>query len=67
MSAKFDTCTVMSVNRTLVVDKMRLDSRVNVHCAHFSFKCSIYTHNGASAKFSTNSHETENGVCECFR
>jgi hypothetical protein len=36
---------------------------VNVHSAHFSFnKGLIYTHDGASAKFSTNSHETENSV-----
>jgi hypothetical protein len=28
-------------------------------CVHFSFnKCNIYTHDGASAKFSINSHET---------
>ncbi len=32
-------------------------------CAHFSFnKCPIYTHDGASAKFSTNSHETDNSA-----
>ena len=32
-------------------------------CEHFSFnKCPIYTHDGASAKFSTNSHETDNSV-----
>jgi hypothetical protein len=32
-------------------------------CAHFSFKkCSIYTHDGASAKFSANSHETDHSV-----
>jgi hypothetical protein len=32
-------------------------------CAHFSFnKCPIYTHDGASAKFSTNSHATDNSV-----
>ncbi len=30
---------------------------------HFSFnKCAIYTDDGASAKFSTNSHETDNSV-----
>jgi hypothetical protein len=40
-----------------------LDSRVNVQCAHFSFnKCPIYTHDGASAKFSTNSQETDNSA-----
>jgi hypothetical protein len=32
-------------------------------CAHFSFnKCPIYTYDGASAKFSTNSQETDNSV-----
>jgi hypothetical protein len=43
-----------------------VDSRVN---AHFSFnKCPIYTHDGASAEFSTNSHETDNsvGCCQSF-
>jgi hypothetical protein len=31
--------------------------------AHFTFKkCPIYTHDGASAKFSTNSHETDYSV-----
>jgi hypothetical protein len=43
---------------TLGGDKMR---RFKGECAHFSFnKCHIYTHDGASAKFSTNSHGTEN-------
>jgi hypothetical protein len=46
----------MSVNGTLVEDKMR---RFKGECAHCSFnKRPIYTHDGASAKFSTNSHET---------
>ncbi len=50
----------MSVNGTLVEDKMR---RLKGECAHFSFsKCHIYTHDGASAKFSTNSHEMDNSV-----
>ncbi len=57
VSDKFGTCTVMSVNGTLVEDKMR---RFKGVCAHFSFKkCPIYTHDSASAKFSTNSHETD--------
>jgi hypothetical protein len=48
----------MSANGTLVEDKIR---RFKGECAHFSFnKCPIYTHDGASAKFSTNSHETDN-------
>ncbi len=50
----------MIVNGTLVEDKMR---RFKGECAHFSFnKCPIYTHDGASAKFSTNSDETDNSV-----
>ncbi len=33
-------------------------------CTHFSFNnCPIYTHDGASYKFSTNSHVTDNSVC----
>jgi hypothetical protein len=37
-------------------------SRTDVH-VHFSFnKYPIYTHDGASAKFSTNSHKTDNSV-----
>ena len=58
--AKFGTCTVVSVNGTLVEDTMR---RFTGECAHFIFnKCPIYIHDGASAKFSTNSHETDNSV-----
>jgi hypothetical protein len=50
----------MSVNGTLAEDKMR---RFKGECAHFSFnKCPIYTHDGASDKFSTNSHETDKSV-----
>ncbi len=45
---------------TLVEDKMR---RFNGECGHFIFnKYPIYTHDGASAKFSTNSHEMDNSV-----
>ncbi len=37
--------------------------RFEGECEHFSFNtCLIYTHDGASAKFSTNSHETDNSV-----
>jgi hypothetical protein len=47
-------------NGTLVEDKMR---RFKSECAHFSFnKCPIYTHESASAKFSTSSHETDNSA-----
>ncbi len=57
VSAKFGTCTVVSVNGTLVEDKMRWSKGEN---AHFSCsKCPIYTLDGASAKFSTNSHKTD--------
>ncbi len=50
----------MNVNGTLVEDKM---PRFKGECAYFSFKkCSIYTHDDARAKFSTNSHETDNSV-----
>ncbi len=48
VSAKFGNCTVVSVNGTLVEDKMR---RFKGEFAHFSFsKCPIYAHDGASAK-----------------
>jgi hypothetical protein len=58
--AKFGTCTVVSVNGTLVEDKMR---GFKSEWAYFSFnKRPIYTHDGASAKFSTNSQETDNSV-----
>jgi hypothetical protein len=50
----------VSVNGTLVDDKMR---RFKGECEHFSFnEFPIYTHDGASAKFNTNSHETDNSV-----
>jgi hypothetical protein len=61
VSAKFGTCTVVSVIGTLVEDKMRW---FKGEFAHFSCnKCPSYTLDGASAKFSTNSHETDNSVC----
>ncbi len=45
---------------TLVEDKMRM---FNGKCAQFSFiKCPIDTHDGASAKFSTNSQEKVNSM-----
>ncbi len=60
VSAKFGTCTVVSVNGTLVEDKML---RFKGECGQFSFnKCLIYTHDGASATFSTNSREMDNSV-----
>jgi hypothetical protein len=62
VSTEFGTCIVVSVNGTHVIveDKMR---RFKGECAQFSFnKCPIDTHDGASAKFSTNSHETDNSA-----
>jgi hypothetical protein len=60
VSAKFNTCTVVRVNGTLVEDKMR---RFKGECEHFRFnKCPIYTHDGAGAKFSTNSQEMDNSA-----
>ncbi len=51
------TCTVVSLNGTLVEDKMRI---FEGECVDFSFnKCPIYTHDGASAKFSTSSQYTD--------
>ncbi len=56
VSAKFGTCTVVSVNGTLVEAKM---FTFTLESTQFIFnKCPIYTHDGASAKFSTNSHGT---------
>ncbi len=50
----------MRVYGTLVSDKMR---RFKGECAHFRFsKRPIYTHDGASANISTNSHKTDNSV-----
>ncbi len=50
----------MSVNRTLLEDKMLT---FKGECAQLNFnKCLIYTHDRASAKFSTNSHEMDNSV-----
>jgi hypothetical protein len=61
-SAKFSTCTVVSLNGTQAEDKMRT---FKCECAQFSFnRRSIYTHDGANAKFSTNSQETDNSVEE---
>ncbi len=60
VSAKFGTCTVVSVNLTIDEDKMR---RFKGECAQLSFhKWPIYTHDGASAKFRTKSQEMDNSV-----
>ncbi len=59
VSAKFGT--VVSVNGTLVESKLCI---LTLECTHFLFnKCPISTHDqahdGASAKFSTNSHKKD--------
>ncbi len=52
VSAKFGTCTVVSINGTLVEAKM---FTFTLESTHFIFNwCPIYPHDGASAKFSTN-------------
>jgi hypothetical protein len=57
VSAKFGTCTVVSVSETLVEAKM---CTFTLESMHFIFnKCPIYTHDGAGAKFSTNLQETD--------
>ncbi len=61
VSAKFGICTVVTVNGTLVEAKM---CTFTLESTHFIFnQCPIYTHDGASAKFRTNSQETDNSVC----
>ncbi len=75
VSAKIGTCTVVSVNVTLVEDKMRRFKRecaflaeakictFTLESTHSIFnKCPIYTHDCASAKFRTNSQETDYSV-----
>ncbi len=60
VSDKFGTCTIVRVNGTLVEDKMR---RFKGECEHFILiKGPIYTHDGASVKFSTYSNETDYSV-----
>ncbi len=60
VSAKFGTCTVVSVNETRVEAKM---CTFTLESTHFIFnKCPIYTHDGASAKLNTNLQETDNSV-----
>jgi hypothetical protein len=52
----------VSVNGRLVEAKM---CTLTLGSPHFIFsKCSIYTHEGASAKFSTNSHKTNNSAVD---
>jgi hypothetical protein len=54
------TCTVVGVNWTLVEAKR---FTFTLESTHFIFnKCPSYTHDSASAKFSTNSHKTDNSV-----
>ncbi len=62
VSAKFVTCTGVSVNGTLVEAKL---CTFALECTHFIFNlCPIYTNDGASAIFSTNSQETDYSVPE---
>ncbi len=52
------------INGTLVEDKMRtVHSRGSVH--NLDSTCPIYNQDGASAKFSTNSHVMDNSVGGC--
>ncbi len=54
----------MRVNGTLDEDKML---RFKGEYEHFRFnKCPIYTHDGAGAKFSTNSQEMDNSVSTLY-
>ena len=63
-SAKFGTCTFVSVYGTHVEDKMRI---FKGEYELFSFnKSPIDTQDSASAKFSTNSHETEYSAVQLF-
>ncbi len=52
VSAKFGTCTVVSVNETVVEEKM---CTFTLESTQFIFnKCPTYTDDGARSKFSTN-------------
>jgi hypothetical protein len=58
--AQFGTFIVVSVNGTIVKAKM---CTLSLESTRFIFnKSPIYTHDGASAKFSTNSHETDHSA-----
>ncbi len=62
VSAIFGTSTVVSVHGTLAEAKM---CTFTLESTHFIFKkCPSYTHDGASAKFSTNSLETDYSVVQ---
>ncbi len=57
VSAKFGICTVVGVNETLVEAKM---CKFTLESTHIIVnKCTIYKQDSASAKFRTNSHETD--------
>ncbi len=65
VSAKIGTCTVVTVNVTLAEAKM---CTFTLESTHFIFNmCPIYTHDGASAKFRTNSQETDYSVYQSNR
>ncbi len=60
VSAKFGTCTILGVNEILVGAKI---CTFTLESMHFIFnKCPIYNHDGASAKISTYSQETDFSV-----
>ncbi len=64
VSAKFGTCTIVSVNETLVEAKM---CTFTLESTYFIFnKSPIYTYDGASAKFSTNLQETDYSVVKAW-
>ncbi len=55
---------LLSVSGELVLNLALAPSWVHIHHWIYAFylqQLSIYTHDGASAKFSTNSHETDYG------
>ncbi len=52
----------MSVKGT-IVEKKKIKCSFSLESTHFVFnKCPIYTHDGASAKFITNSHDADYSV-----
>ncbi len=58
-------CELVSVSGTIFEAKL---CTFTLECTHVVFnKCPIYTHDGASAKFSTDSHEMDYSVSLLFR
>jgi hypothetical protein len=63
-SAEFSTCTVVSVNGTLVEAKLCTFAFLSTH---FIFNnCPFYTQDGAIAKFSPNLDVTNYSVVICW-